>query len=215
MSQNPVASLDKLQRDGVDVSKFGSCAERVKRGTKTMVLGCMNHPASGGTCPWASQPMPDVTIDDVVHEGGQRPRNKKYVLVKKGADGRRLVREGWCSCYEWHDNFAKKHGHNGVVAKVTGDEGDSVLLRGSKRIPASGPGTEPTWQPVFWKDKVPVFKPEGEDDLVAETYAEQVIKESGLADEHTAVREAIGMKAELRDVASEMSDEQIEKLIGR
>lgn len=211
MSQQPMTSLEVLKRDGVDVSKFGSCSKRVKDG-KTMVnLGCDHH----NVCHWANEDVPEMKVDEETHEGGLRPRNKKYVLVKKMTDGRRRVREGWCACFEWHENFAKKHGHNGVVAKVTGGEGDSVLLRGSKRIPASGPGTEPTWQPVFWKATVPVFKPSQSDDLVSEAYAEQVIKESGIADEKAAVREALGLKAEAQDVTSELSDEEVNKLIGR
>lgn len=211
MSDHPVASLDALKRDGVDIAKFGSCAERVKKGTKTVILGCDHH----GVCPWASEPMEDVEVDGVKYEGGLRPRNKKYVQVKKMTDGKRRVREGWCSCFEWHENFAKKHGHNGVVVKVTGGEGDSVLVRGSKMIPATGAGREPTWEPKFWKEKVPVFKPSQADDLVTEAYAEQVIKESGLIDEQVAVREALGMSAEAKDVAGEMDDEQVRKLIGQ
>lgn len=81
--------------------------------------------------------------------------------------------------------------------------------------PATGVGREPTWEPKFWKDKVPVFRPPGGDELVTEAYAEQVIKESGLIDEKAAVREALGATADLADVSMEMDDEQVKKLIGQ
>lgn len=210
MDKNPIASLDTLRKNGMDVARFGSCAERVKKGTKTVVMGCDHY----DTCPWARVPVGEVEVDGVKGEPGYRPRNKKFVIVKKGEDGHARVRESWCSCFEWHENFAQKHNKNDTVIRVTGDEGDTVTKRGSKKIPATAPGQEASWETTFWKEKVPVFAPHQSEEFVVAQQAEQIIRDSGLRDEQESVRQILGGDPSVADVTLELNDDDIRKAIG-
>ncbi|HTF39008.1 MAG TPA: hypothetical protein VK754_00250 [Propionibacteriaceae bacterium] len=209
MDKDPIASLDTLRKNNMDVARFGACAERVKKGIKTVVMGCDHH----DICPWARVPTEPVEVDGVVGEPGLRPRNKKYVIVTKGDDGHARVRESWCSCFEWHENFAKKHGMNDTVIRVTGDEGATVTKRGSKRIAAKEVGQEATWETLFWKEKVPVFAPHQSEEFIVAKHAEEIIRESGLRDEQESVRQILGGDPALADVTLELSDEEVRRAI--
>lgn len=211
--RDPIASLDKLRRDGIDPARFGSCSERVKKGTKIVVMGC----AHTDICPWAHQKAKDVTVNGVHGEADQRPRNKKYVIVRKGDDGHARVKEGYCSCFEWHENFSKWHGRNNTVIRITGEEGDTYTARGSKRVPAApGSGSQDTWKDEFWKAEVPVFAASNnpEYDMAAE--AERIIAESGLRDEQAEIRKIVGgdpVKAD--DITLSIGDDDVRKAIGQ
>lgn len=209
MDKDPIASLDTLRKNGMDVARFGSCAERVKKGRQTVIMGCDHH----DICKWAREPLPVIEVGGVKGEPGLRPRNKKYVIVKKGEDGHARVRESWCSCFEWHENFAQKHGKNDTVIRITGGEGDSVTKRGSKRVAAKEVGQEATWETNFWKEEVPVFAPTQSEEFIVAQQAEQIIKDSGLRDEQESVRRVLGGDPVMEDVTMELNDEEVRKAI--
>lgn len=207
MDGDPVGSLEQLKRDGTNIKQFGSCSRREKDGKTITNLGC----EFWAECKWAREPAPDVEVDGVKGEPTLRPRNKRYVIVKTDEHGRRKVREGYCACFEFHQNFAKRDGSGGVVCKVTGTEGDSVRIRGSEKILATGAGQEPRWKPVFWTKTVPVFKPTQNDEIVNEQYATAIMEAAGVADSDEAV--ASSLKGEGVNVSMELDDEQVRKLI--
>lgn len=212
MDRNPIASLDKLRKDGLDVARFGSCAERVKKGTKVIIMGCEHH----DYCAWAHQNAPDVEVDGVKGEATLRPRNKKYVIVKRGEDGNARVRESFCSCFEWHENFSQKHGRNDTVVRITGEEGASYTARGSKRITAvPGSGSQDTWENAFWKKQVPVFTPKHNPEYEMAEEAERIIRESGLRDEQAEVRKIVGGDpVSANDVTLSLEADDVRKAIG-
>ena len=211
MDHDPVASLEVLKREGMDISKFGSCSRQEKEGREMINMGCKHH----RRCQWANESMPDIEVDGEKVEGGLRPKNKRYVLVKPSEGGRRKIKEGWCSCFEFHENFGRLHGKNGVVCKVTGGEGDKYRARGSKKIPATSKDEEPRWEPVFWSAEVPVFKPEQKHELVEERYANAILKESGMADDDDAIKAAISGDDGAKDITSEISDEEVRNILGK
>jgi hypothetical protein len=206
---HPVASLAVLKRTGMDLKKFGCCAKREKDGKETVVLGCEHH----RTCPWAAEPVPDATVGEETIEGGLRPRNVKYLLIKPTTDGKRKVKEGYCACYDFHENFGKLHGNNKVVCKVTGGEGASYQARGSKKIPTTVPGQEATWEPVFWSATVPPFRPPAYDDLVAEEYAEKVIQQIAKEDDGDAIRAALSGNDDARNVTLSIDQDEVASIL--
>jgi hypothetical protein len=193
----------------MDLKKFGCCSRMVKDGKETVEMGCVHH----RTCQWANEPVPDVVVGDEKIEGGLRPRNKKYLLIKPTADGKRKVKEGYCSCYEYHENFGLLHGKNKVVCKVTGGEGSSYQARGSKKIPTTTPGQEAVWEPVFWSATVPAFKPPEYDDLVNEEYAEKVIKSIEKEDDAEAIRSALSGSDDARDVTFDIDQDEVASIL--
>jgi hypothetical protein len=207
----PVASLESLKRDGLDLTKYGSCAERQKKNGKPFILGCPHH----AECKWANQPTEPIEVDGVVGEPGLRPRNFRYVIVHKGIDGVPRVRESYCSCFQWHEHFSGKHGRNNTVIKITGKEGDVVRKRGSKKIAAKEPGQDPTWETYFWKEKVPVFQPPKEEGYDEAKMGEEIIRESGMRDEREAERMVLGGDPLLADTEVDLSEEEISKIVGR
>lgn len=209
MDKDPIASLETLRKNGLDVARFGSCAERVKKGTKTVVMGCDHY----DECPWARVPVGPIEVNGVKGEPGQRPRNKKFVIVTKGDDGHARVRESWCSCFEWHENFAKKHGMNNTVIRITGEEGSTVTKRGSKKVPAKEAGQEASWETVFWKEQVPVYAPAQSEEFTIAKHAEEIIRDSGLRDEQESVRQILGGDPALSDVTLELSDEEVRRAV--
>ena len=183
--------------------------QREKRNGKPYVLGCAFH----GECKWANQATAPIEVDGVVGEVGLRPRNFRYVMVHKGSDGVARLRESWCSCFEWHENFSKKHGRNSTVVKITGGEGDTVRKRGSEKVPAKEPGQEASWKTLFWKEKVPVFQPPKEDGYDEAKMADEIMKASGLRDEKEAERQVLGGDPTFADMDLELSSDEIAKIV--
>jgi len=208
---DPVASRDVLVRNGMDLKKFGSCSRRVKEEKETIEAGCEHHRA----CQWANEVVPDVVVEDEKVEGGLRPRNKKYLLIKPTTNGKRKVKEGFCACYEFHENFGKLHGKNGIVCKVTGGEGSTYQARGSKKIPATAPGQEATWEPVFWSATVPTFKPPQRDELVTEEYANKVIAAMEKGEDEEAIRSALSGNDDARNVTLNIDQDEITSILGK
>lgn len=208
---HPIASRDVLIRNGMDLKKFGCCAKRVKEGKETIELGCEHW----RTCPDAAKPMEDAIEGDDIVEGGQRPRNWKYLLIKPTVDGKRKVKEGFCACYEFFENFGKLHGKNGVVCKVTGGEGASYQARGSKKVTSSEPGQEPTWEPRFWTAKVPAFRPPDQDQLVTEAYANKVLEQLDKEDDDEAIRSALSGGNDEQNVTLNIEMDEVAGIIGK
>jgi len=211
----PIASLETLKKNGMDLKKFGCCARREKDGKETVILGCEHH----RVCHEANVPVPDreIVLDGTTTliEGGQRPRNWKYLLVKPSAGGKRKVKEGFCACYEFFENFGKLHGKNGVVCKVTGGEGSTYQARGSKKVPATEPGQDPTWEPKFWSGTVPAFKPPEVDDLVSEEYANKIINQLEREEDDEAIQSALSGGNEARDVTLNIDPDEVAKVLGQ
>lgn len=208
---HPIASREVLVRNGMDLKKYGCCSRRVKDGKETVELGCEHH----RTCPWANEAVPDMKVGDDVVEGGLRPKNKKYLIIKPTKDGKRRVKEGYCACYEYHENFGKLHGKNGVVCKVTGGEGDSYQARGSKKVPASEPGQEARWEPKFWTETVPAFRPPDYSELVTEEYANKVVAQLEKEDDAEAIRMALSGDNEARNVTLNIDADEISGIVGK
>lgn len=206
---HPIASREVLVRNGMDLKKYGCCARRVKEGKETVEAGCEHH----RICPWANESLPDVTVGEEKVEGGLRPRNKKYLLIKPTADGKRKVKEGYCACYEFHENFGKLHGKNGVVCKVTGGEGDTYQARGSKKVVSNEPGAEPRWAPIFWSATVPTFKPPQYDELVSEEYANKIVAQLEKEDDAEAIRTALSGDSDARNVTLSINDDEVADIL--
>lgn len=206
---NPIASLERLKKNGMDLAKFGCCAKQEKEGKTTVVLGCPHW----RKCPEANKPVEDVIEGEEIVEGGQRPRNWKYLLIKPTEGGKRKVRENFCACFEFFENFGLLHGKNGVVCKVTGGEGSTYQARGSKRVSTTDVGQEPKWEPVFWTAKVPAFKPPDHQELVTEEYANKIVQQLEREGDDEAIRSALSGGNEAENVTLNIDADEVASIL--
>lgn len=181
-STRPIASLERLIELGLDPKQFGSCSEpQGQRGYRNQI----EHPTNAGCkyrgeCKWAKVPMPEKSKNgEMVMR--PRPRYVKTRLIKPKRDGsgKDAIREGYCTCAQWHSDLKRRHGKNNEIAEVVGGEGDTVLLMGSKLITKdeAGNAIQPQYKPTFFKKVIPAFlDPEDDPELIVDVYAGTVRK---------------------------------------
>lgn len=194
-ADTPIASLARLKEIGLDQTKFGSCSEpeekRSKnRGRVTINRGCTYE----HECRWAHN-LEHMQLKD--GEDQPRPRHIKTRIVKPREGGGDIVRDNYCSCFQWHDGLKQRDGKNLEIVEVIGGEGDKIQLKGSepKGPPVVG---EPTvWISRLFEKVIPRFPdPEEVQELAEEVQSAKLRSDSTIRKRAEGRTERLGISGQ-------------------
>lgn len=177
-NRSPVASLERLKELGLSVVDYGSCSEPRKveiegKGRVLVNRGCIYR----HECRWAHVPMPDPDAEHM----RPRPRMVKTRIIKPSPTGRGdIMRESYCSCFQWHEGLKNRDGQNNELTEVVGGEGDPVILRGTREEKRLDGSLSFPPQPIH--ETIPVFPDPSEAQALSQDVYTAAIKKSAKED---------------------------------
>lgn len=175
-------TVKELEALNVPVDRYPSCSKRVMDGNDVVVKGCPF---------WRQCKCPEKAT-------GEGPVNKGVRIIKKGVDGRTRLVNTVMTCYHiptWPPMVEPRGGAVQIVA----NEGETMLLRGSRVVQEVIPGQGQGWKVEDFVENqvVPKFPRPGTGNNLADEFGRGKIIDDMRAElEQKRIEAAAGVKPE-------------------